>query len=127
MIPSWLLVFLGGGLGAWLRHLVVKVMPYGNVQHGFPWSIFLINLTGSMILGFCLGISSPQSRSNAWWLFVATGILGGFTTFSTFSADNLILLQQQRYLHLFYNIIGSPALGLLCAWLGWLAAFRLRS
>jgi fluoride exporter len=88
---------LGGGLGALARFgLGGWLSAWAGV--GFPWPTFVINLTGSLLLGFLNGrfarvATSPESRA-----FLAIGLCGGFTTFSTFDHETLGLLQQGRYL-----------------------------
>lgn len=87
-----LLVFLGAGLGGLLRHGVnLAAVRLGS---SFPWGTLGINIVGSVLMGvvtgwFALRGGSPQAR-----LFVATGILGGFTTFSTFSLEAFTLIER---------------------------------
>ena len=83
---GYVLVFLGGGLGAMLRHGINMVTPR-LLGSGFPWSTFLINISGSLIMGLVAGWfafrgDAPQHLR----LFFTTGILGGYTTFSAFLA-----------------------------------------
>jgi len=91
---SYLLVFLGGGLGATLRHAINVATPrlLGN---GFPWSTFLINITGSLIMGLIAGwFAFKGDAPQGWRLFLTTGILGGYTTFSAFSLDTALLYER---------------------------------
>ena len=87
MIPA-LLVFLGGGIGAVLRHGInlASVRAFGPA---FPWGTAFVNVAGCFLMG--LVAATMAARSGAWLdgvrLFLATGILGGFTTFSAFSLD----------------------------------------
>jgi len=86
------LVFLGAGLGGTLRHGVNLIAARAGST--FPWGTFSINVLGSVLMGlvtgwFALRGGPPQAR-----LFIATGILGGFTTFSTFSLEAFGLIER---------------------------------
>ena len=84
---SYLLVFVGGGLGASLRHLI-NVTCARCMGTGFPWGTFIINITGSTVMGLIAGyLAFKGEASQPWRLFLMTGILGGYTTFSAFSLD----------------------------------------
>ena len=84
---SYLLVFVGGGLGASLRHFI-NLMCARLFGTGFPWGTFLINITGSTVMGLIAGyLAFRGGASQHWRLFLMTGILGGYTTFSAFSLD----------------------------------------
>ena len=91
---SYLLVFFGGGLGATLRHLV-NVTCARCIGIGFPWGTFIINITGSTVMGLIAGyLAFKGEASQPWRLFVMTGILGGYTTFSAFSLDAATLYER---------------------------------
>lgn len=108
--------FLGGGF----RYLIQKQLT-DSIQSSFPYSTLLINITGCFFLGFLLGISnkydflSPETR-----LFLTTGLCGGFTTFSTFSNDSLMLLRDANYSYFFLYVILSVVVGIICTFLGYL-------
>lgn len=90
-----LLVFLGAGLGGVLRHGVNLVAL--RLGSGFPWGTLGINVVGSVLMGLVTGWLAlrgglPQTR-----LFLATGLLGGFTTFSTFSLEAVTLLERGEW------------------------------
>jgi fluoride exporter len=115
MLKNFLLVAIGGSLGAAMRYglfLIIKNQP-------FPYATFIINVTGSFLLGIIMGLSiSAEGLSESKKLFLATGICGAFTTFSTFSFENLALLQQGKYNLAFIYITSSVLTGLFAAWLG---------
>jgi CrcB protein len=104
---NYLLVFVGGGLGSTLRHIVNIVCPrlFGTA---FPYHTFIINITGSTIMGLVAGyLASKGDAAQSWRLFLMTGILGGYTTFSAFSLDAAVLYQRGEIgLALFY-VLGS--------------------
>lgn len=91
-----LLVFVGAGLGGVLRH-GVNVVAARLVGTAFPWGTLAVNVTGSLVMGLLAGYFAFRDGAN-WTeparLFLTTGILGGFTTFSTFSLDVALLLER---------------------------------
>ena len=91
---SYLLVFVGGGLGATLRHLI-NVTCARCLGTGFPWGTFIINITGSTVMGLIAGyLAFKGEASQPWRLFLMTGILGGYTTFSAYSLDAALLYER---------------------------------
>ena len=91
---SYLLVFLGGGIGAALRHGVnrASVAAFGAA---FPWGTLAINIAGSLLMGIVVGLFVARGiEEHPARLFLTTGLLGGFTTFSAFSHDAVLLWQR---------------------------------
>ena len=116
MIRNFLLVGLGGAIGSMLRY--AGTLLSGAIP--FPWAILLINIAGSFVIGTVMATSlKNEVFADNWKLFLATGICGGFTTFSAFSLDNLLLLENGKYGMLFMNIAGSVLLGMAAVWLGY--------
>jgi CrcB protein len=103
----YLLVFLGGGLGSTLRH-IVNVVSARALGSAFPYHTFIINITGSIVMGLIAGyLAFKGEASQPWRLFLMTGILGGYTTFSAFSLDAALLYERgETGLALFY-VLGS--------------------
>jgi fluoride exporter len=91
---SFVIVFVGGGLGAALRHgvnLLVSALTGAN----FPFGTLAINVLGSFLMGVIVGYFTFQGASTQHWrLFLTTGILGGFTTFSAFSLETVLLYER---------------------------------
>lgn len=114
-----LLVFLGGGLGSVLRYGTVLALARLGLRGSFPWSILVANLLGSFVLGLLFALPAMRSRDSATWAFAATGVLGGYTTFSTLSNDSLILWQNGHGGLALLNSAGSAFAGILCAAAGW--------
>lgn len=109
---SYLLVFLGGGLGATLRHLI-NVTCARCVAPGFPWGTFLINITGSTVMGLIAGyLAFKGEASQPWRLFLMTGILGGYTTFSAYSLDAALLYERGELTLAALYVVGSVALSI---------------
>ena len=90
-----LLVFVGGGFGAVLRWLVQRASVTA-LGPGFPWGTLAVNVIGSLAMGLLVGALASRGGgpSTQLQLFAATGLLGGFTTFSAFSLDALTLWQR---------------------------------
>ncbi len=115
MFKNLILVGLGGCIGSMARYLVIYF--YKSVN--FPTATLLVNVTGSFVIGIIIGLSIKQMDfSEDWKIFLATGICGGFTTFSAFSMENLQLLQQGKYGWCLFYITVSMVAGIAAAWLG---------
>ena len=109
---SYLLVFFGGGLGASLRHAVNMISARG-FGTAFPWGTFLINISGSLVMGLIAGyLAFKGEASQPWRLFVMTGILGGYTTFSAFSLDAALLYQRGEIGSALFYVLGSVVLSI---------------
>jgi fluoride exporter len=104
---NYLLVFIGGGLGSSLRH-TVNVVSARYLGTAFPYHTFIINITGSIVMGLIAGyLAFKGDAAQSWRLFLMTGILGGYTTFSAFSLDTAMLYERGEVgLALFY-VLGS--------------------
>ena len=91
---TYLIVFLGGGLGAAFRH-GINVLVGRTLGGGFPYATLLINITGSLIMGLVVAYFAFKGEASQHWrLFLTTGILGGYTTFSAFSLDAALLYER---------------------------------
>ena len=109
---SYLLVFVGGGLGATLRHFV-NLTCARWIGTGFPWGTFIINITGSTVMGLIAGyLAFRGGASQHWRLFLMTGILGGYTTFSAFSLDAALLYERGELGLAALYVLGSVALSI---------------
>jgi CrcB protein len=91
-----LMVFLGGGLGSVARYLVS--LSVKNTEHGFPTKTFIANFLSCIILGFLLGWLTKNHLDDKTKLLLMTGFCGGFSTFSTFSAEVFLLMEQNQFL-----------------------------
>jgi fluoride exporter len=113
----WLLVFVGGGLGAMARHGVNRA-GLAALGPGFPWWTFAVNVTGSFAIGLLAGLFGALETGHHVRLFLTTGFLGGFTTFSAFSLDALTLWERGAPLQAGLYILGSVILSLIAAAVG---------
>lgn len=107
-----MMVAAGGMIGAVLRYLVnVAVVKFSG--HGFPLATMIVNIVGSFAMGVLVAaMALSWNASQEVRLFLAVGLLGSFTTFSTFSLDVFTLYERQAYGPLFAYILGSFALSL---------------
>ncbi len=116
-----ILVGMGGFVGAVSRYLlglgVNAIVPASK----FPFGVMAANIIGSFMIGVLWGISEGNPIfKDKYALFLIVGVLGGFTTFSSFSLDNLKLLSEGMFLYAIMNIIISVSAGLFFTWLGFL-------
>ncbi|MBF6595016.1 MAG: fluoride efflux transporter CrcB [Thermaceae bacterium] len=122
-MERYVLVMLGGAIGAGLRYgLGAWIQSVSGP--GFPWSTFLINVTGSFFIGLVIRLNLEGSLSPEARLLLAVGILGGYTTFSTFSYETLTLVQQGEWLKAFSYAVGSVILGFAAVLLAYRLAGR---
>jgi len=109
-------VFAGGGLGSVARFMLTFVITQ-RIGPGFPWSTFAINVTGSFIIGLAAELTLTRAHAGTplLRLFFLTGVLGGYTTFSTFSYDTVQLIGDRAVLLAFAYAGGSVILGVIAA------------
>jgi fluoride exporter len=112
-----LYVALGGAIGASARYLVSGWMG-AWLGAGFPWGTFFANISGSFLIGIVLVLVDGGSLPAGARTFVAVGILGGYTTFSSLSYESLGLLTDSGLLLTLLNTLGQLVLGLVCVYLG---------
>lgn len=109
MIKQFLYVGLGGALGSMLRYAtsLITAKYYANT---FPLATFISNILGCLLIGVLVGYFSKNNNQNLQFLLI-TGFCGGYTTFSTFAAENISLWQSQNYLTLIAYTLGSIVVG----------------
>jgi CrcB protein len=119
----YLIVFLGAGIGGALRH-GVNVGASRLFGYGFPYGTLIVNIAGSFLMGLLAGyFAFRPGIGQHLRLFLTTGILGGFTTFSAFSLDAALLVERHSYGAAAGYIVGSVAASVAALFLG-LAMFR---
>jgi CrcB protein len=112
-------VALGGALGSLLRYFVAGAIQHPTMQ--FPWGIFVVNVTGGFLMGVIVELSAlkmqltPEMRA-----FLTIGILGGYTTFSTFSLDMALLIERGAYMAAAGYLFGSAMLSIAALFAGFL-------
>ena len=118
MLRTLLIVGTGGFIGSVMRYLV-QLFVERDMSSTFPWGTFVANIAGSFIIGVVFALAQKGNLLSAEWrLFLAVGICGGFTTFSSFAYNNLTMLKEGVYGQFFLNVGGSLFFGLLAVYLG---------
>ena len=118
-MKAMLIVGVGGFIGAVLRYKLGGIVLHHTATSKFPLSTFAVNVVGCLTAGILAGMVikhdflSPTAR-----LFLFTGLLGGFTTFSAFGLDTFYLLQRHDLKWAALNAVLSPLVGILAVWLG---------
>jgi CrcB protein len=126
MLSRALTVALGGGLGAALRYLL-NVLAARSLPPGFPYATFVVNVSGCFAIGLLAALAEPRGLERGLLgpgarLFLLTGVLGGYTTFSTFGYETLLLGRAGQPGLALVNVAGQVVLGLLAVWAGGLAS-----
>lgn len=117
-----LLVALGGGIGAAVRYKLSGWVLHHTLNWQFPAGTFVVNITGCFVIGVLAGLAvkedffSPETR-----IFLFTGILGGFTTFSAFGLETFYLFRRGEFLIAGSNILLSLIVGFIVLWLGFIS------
>ncbi len=114
MLKNIFLVSVGGACGSVFRYLNSLVFTTKK----FPLSTFAVNILGCFVIGLLMGYFIKQQNIQSWQMLLVTGFCGGFTTFSAFSFDIVLLLQQQRYNMALLYIFSTLILGVLSTILG---------
>jgi CrcB protein len=111
-------VGIGGMMGAVARYFLGILIKSAT----FPYATGLVNILGALLMGIVMGLAVKGQISPSLRLFLATGICGGFTTFSAFAWENLELLQQHRYGSFLVYTAGTLVLGIIATATGYLLA-----
>jgi CrcB protein len=131
LLMQYLVIGLGGALGSMLRFGVGSLIDSGMSKGTgpiFPWGTIVVNITGCFIIGFVFTISTADGRlflSPLTRNFITIGILGGYTTFSSFSWQTLALAQSGQFWGAAANVLISVVLCLVGVWLGAMLASAL--
>ena len=123
-MKSFILVFLGGGLGSGLRYLVAIAMK--QYSKFLPFGTFTVNMVGCLLIGLVLGYAHKENTlTSNQTLLLATGFCGGFTTFSAFASENLELIRNGELFNFSIYAIGSVFLGIVLILIGYLLVNKL--
>ena len=117
MLKEIIAVFIGGGIGSVLRFLLNKIEIVS--ENNYPYSTFISNVVGCFILGLVLGYFIKNGSNNSTlFVFLTVGLCGGFTTFSSFSNENLQLIQNGHILSFLIYTLLSLILGIMFVYFG---------
>lgn len=117
-------VMIGGAIGAGARHLVGQVM-LARLGPGFPWWTLSVNIAGSLAMGLLIGLLARSGGTETTRLFVGVGLLGGFTTFSSFSMEFWLLFERGQTGQAVFYVLASVIGALLACGAGIIAVRQL--
>jgi CrcB protein len=121
-----LLVFLGGGAGSVARYLV-GTLTLRTLGPGWPYGTFAVNVIGGFVMGCLVGVLAYRGGADQerWRILIAVGVLGGFTTFSSFSLEMARMIETKAYGTAAGYVLASVILAIAAVFLGLLAARRI--
>jgi CrcB protein len=114
---NWLLVIVGGAVGAPLRYLT-DLQVQRRHDSLFPWGTFVVNVAGCLVLGLVTGAAVAGDVPEEVRLLLGTGLCGALTTYSTFSYETMRLAEEGATLYALVNAVGSVVVGLGAAFAG---------
>jgi CrcB protein len=106
-----LLIGLGSFFGGTSRYLLQQYVQERFLS-AFPFGTLAVNLTGCFLIGLVFGLADKWNLGTEWKMFLATGFLGGFTTFSAFSNETINLIHDEQFVHAILYVLASVLLGL---------------
>ena len=115
MFSNWMLVAVGGAVGALLRFSISEATP----DTGFPWATLSVNLVGSLLLGLVAAATLTNALSESQALLLGVGLLGSFTTMSTFSVETITMMEAGHWGRAGTYVLASAVLGPVLALAGW--------
>ena len=115
MLSNWMLVAAGGAAGAVLRFSISEATP----DTGFPWATLSVNLIGSLLLGLVAAATLASALSESQALLLGVGLLGAFTTMSTFSVETITMVEAGHWGRAGTYVLASAILGPVLALAGW--------
>lgn len=120
-ISRIIIIASGGAIGSVFRYVLSYLFQKAS-KGMFPWGTLLVNLSGALVLGFLWGVCETTNVSFHMRTFLFVGILGAYTTFSTFCLENFSLVRNGEYIYALVNVLASNILGILLVFLGYFAS-----
>ena len=112
-----LMIGIGGFIGTIFRY-IISIGIQNKFLSVYPFGTFTVNIIGCFLIGIVYALSDRGNIPVEWRLFIATGILGGFTTFSSFSSETVSLLRDSQYSFAFLYVFGTVFIGILATFAG---------
>jgi fluoride exporter len=123
MLNRCLCVLVGGGCGSLTRYLLGRAITQRFPNANFAWGTFAINVSGSFLIGFLMGLLVERLRVSPYWhLILVVGFLGGYTTFSSFEYDGYLQARAGNPLGTLLYLVSSVLFGYAAVWCGALLA-----
>ena len=120
-----MIIAFGGALGTLIRYAMSTLNQRG-ILGSLPLGTLIVNVTGSFLIGLVWGLSERYAISPTLRLFLMVGVLGGYTTFSSFSLETLTLVRNSQYMMAMLNTVGAIVMGLAAVSVGyWLTTLEL--
>ena len=119
---NYITLAAGGALGTLIRFALINSTAQYFRYPVFPWGTLVVNLSGSLLIGILAGLNESDLMNPGIRTFLFIGLLGGFTTFSSFSLESLQLIRQSHYMHALSYILASTVLGLILAAIGFFSS-----
>ncbi|HML19735.1 MAG TPA: fluoride efflux transporter CrcB [Candidatus Dependentiae bacterium] len=116
-MSQYIFIFFGAGIGGTLRAMIQALL--NKTSYLLPFGTITVNLIGCYIIGLIFGMTESKLIAKPASTFIITGILGGFTTFSAFSMETVLLLQKQEYVSAITNILISVVGGIALTYIGY--------
>jgi CrcB protein len=124
-VKHWIAIAVGGAFGSVMRYWV-STWTHARLGADFPWGTLTVNVIGSLLMGFLYTVLLERTALDPIWRAgLLVGVLGGFTTFSSFSIETLNLIAGGEHARALYNIALSITLCLSAAWVGVIGARQL--
>ena len=120
---GYLFIFVGAGLGGILRYALSTAISAAVNGTAFPFGTFEVNMVGCLTIGYLAKLSETQTiLQDDGRLFIFVGLLGGFTTFSSYGLETYQLIRDGEIVSAIANAVGQVIVGIILVWLGFLAA-----
>jgi CrcB protein len=116
---KWLLIAIGGAVGSMARYGTGSLLLRLTERTLFPWGTLAVNLIGCLIIGYLNGLLDDRLIRPEFRFLLVIGLLGGYTTFSTFGWETAAFLRERQYLYLAYYVLANNLLGVALVMLGY--------
>lgn len=116
-LQNFIYVSIGGTLGSCFRYFIGRLMPF-DLSNQFPWPTFIVNILGSFLIGVLYTFLQKNQVTSTQYVLLATGLMGGFTTFSAMSLEAVVSIKAGHLLMPLTYILSSIVFGISAVWIG---------